>query len=86
MSDDELDEEMIEMLELEEIQASFNRDLGLDTMDIPVISFENVTTIFLPHHKIAFNSLQIHSSPIVRSTFCQMKIDHKSALTLYPGY
>ena len=30
--------------------------------------------------------LEIHSSPHVRSTFVRMKIDHKSGLTLYPGY
>ena len=28
----------------------------------------------------------IHSSPLVRSTFCSMKIDHISWLTLYVGY
>ena len=28
----------------------------------------------------------VHSSPLVRSTFCPMEIDHKSGLTLYPGY
>ena len=28
----------------------------------------------------------IYSSPLVRSMFCPMKIDHKSELTLYPGY
>ena len=28
----------------------------------------------------------IHSSLLARSTFCTMKIDHISGLTLYPGY
>ena len=37
MSDEELDEEMREMLELQEAAAGFNRDLGLDDIDIPVI-------------------------------------------------
>ena len=27
----------------------------------------------------------IHSSPLVRSTFCPLKFDHKSGLTLYLG-
>ena len=31
-------------------------------------------------------ALHIHSNPLVRPTFCPMKIDHKSGLTLYPGY
>ena len=31
-------------------------------------------------------ALRIHSTPLVRSTFCPMKIDHISGLTLYPGY
>ena len=30
--------------------------------------------------------LILHSSPLVRSMFCPKKIDHKSGLTLYPGY
>ena len=29
---------------------------------------------------------EIKSSPLVRSAFCPMKIDHTSGLTLYPGY
>ena len=29
---------------------------------------------------------QIHSSPLVRSTFCPTEIDHISGVTLYPGY
>ena len=45
MSDDELDEEMSEMLEFQEIKAGFNRDLGLDDVDIPVITFQIVTTM-----------------------------------------
>ena len=28
----------------------------------------------------------IQSSPLVRSAFCPMKIDHTNGLTLYPGY
>ena len=42
MSDDELDEEMREMLELQETEVGFNRDLGLDDMTISVID-QNVT-------------------------------------------
>ena len=30
-------------------------------------------------------TVQIHLSPLLRSTFCPMKIDHKSGLTLHPG-
>ena len=30
--------------------------------------------------------IHMHSSPLVRSTFCPMKMDHKCGLTLYPGY
>ena len=44
MSDEELDEEMSEMLEMEEIGASFNRNLGLDDIDIPVMPFQIVTS------------------------------------------
>ena len=45
MSDEELDEEMIEMLEIQEMGAGFNRELGLDDIDIPVIPPQNVTTL-----------------------------------------
>ena len=31
-------------------------------------------------------ALVVQSSPLVRSAFCPMKIDHTSDLTLYPGY
>ena len=36
MSDDEMDEEMREMTEFREMEAGFNRDLGLDDFDITV--------------------------------------------------
>ena len=37
MSDDEeMDEEMVEMLELQAMQSGFNRELGLDDVEIPV--------------------------------------------------
>ena len=43
MSDDELDEEMMEMLEIVEMGAGFNRELGLDDIEIPVIPSLNFT-------------------------------------------
>ena len=33
-----------------------------------------------------FSDFCIHSSPLVRSTFCPSEIDHISGLTLYPVY
>ena len=45
MSDDELDEEMMEMLEIVEMGAGFNRELGLDDIEIPVIPLQNVIAI-----------------------------------------
>ena len=32
------------------------------------------------------NSFIVHSIPLEGFPFCPMKIDHKSGLTLYPGY
>ena len=29
---------------------------------------------------------KLHSSPLVKSPFCQTEIDHISSLTLYPGF
>ena len=34
----------------------------------------------------AETSKLLQSSPLLRSAFCPMKIDHTSGLTLYPGY
>ena len=42
---------------------------------------------FGPQWRVQFIlNLRVHSSPLVRSTFCPMRIDHISRLTLYPGY
>ena len=43
-----------------------------------------------PHHVVQEDlekeAIDLPSSPLVRSKFCPMKIDHKSGLTLYYGY
>ena len=37
MSDDEIDEEMFENIEFQEMQSGFDRRLGLDDVEIPVL-------------------------------------------------
>ena len=41
---------------------------------------------YIKHYIPVIGITVIQSSPLVRSAFCPMKIDHTNGLTLYPGY